>query len=739
MSEADDRVYALLPVVHRQRDEEAGQPLKALLSVIADQIGIVEHDIERLYENWFIETCDDWVVPYLGDLVGYRPAPEIRERGFVDYERPSTQDTVFVSRREVANTLRYRRRKGSLALLELLANDIAGWPARAVEFYRLVAGSYGLKHRVMYSNYLVDLRLGGDVDRLNTPFDETPHTVDVRRLGSPRSRGLYNPTHVGIFVWRLKAYSVSRTQALVYPVTSVQAGAPDPKQGWYRFTFDAFGHDVPLYTLPVEEPAPTHIADEINLPVPIRRRALRDRLADYYGEGKSFCIWIDDAEEPLDLKDIVPTDLSSWSCSFKGNRSWVAVDPQLGRLLFAQPPKMVRVSYHYGFSADIGGGEYDRPIMQVVGKTGTTESSPSLYKVDPGQDLITAFQNWESDQPSHAVIEVVKSGWFDIPGGRVVLRLKANQVLHLRAANAVRPVIHGTFDVTVHSGSRLLLDGFLIDGSLVLKGATEEQNTQAEILLRHCTVMSRKSRDRESAPSSQDVEDQVSSSPSLELIAIGRKVVIESSIVGPVCVSQHEVRTEPIQIALVNSVIDSGSDGATAVGALNHEVAHAVLAIERSTILGQVRAHAIDAALNTIFTSWVQVDRRQRGEMRFCYVPPESRTPSRHQCQPDLAEQDAKMRLRVELKRQPTRQEVDAAQRAVRSRIRPSFTSQQYGTATYCQLSASCPQEIVRGADDEGEMGVFHDLHYPQRLANLEARLNEYIPAGMESGIIVAS
>lgn len=71
--------------------------------------------------------------------------------------------------------------------------------------------------------------------------------------------------------------------------------------------------------------------------------------------------------------------------------------------------------------------------------------------------------------------------------------------------------------------------------------------------------------------------------------------------------------------------------------------------------------------------------------------------------------------------------------------MRPSFTSRQHGMATYCQLSASCRSEIVRGAEDEGELGIFHDLHHPQRLANLEGRLNEYIPAGMEAGVILAS
>jgi hypothetical protein len=47
--------------------------------------------------------------------------------------------------------------------------------------------------------------------------------------------------------------------------------------------------------------------------------------------------------------------------------------------------------------------------------------------------------------------------------------------------------------------------------------------------------------------------------------------------------------------------------------------------------------------------------------------------------------------------------------------------------------------EILRGADDESEMGAFHDLFQPQRAANLLARLEEYIPAGMDVGLINAS
>src|SRR5581483_4586817 len=78
-----DRLYALVPTVYRLRDADQGYPLKALLRVIAEQVNVVEQDIAGLYENWFIETCQDWVVPYIGDLVGYQIVHEAGEPGDV--------------------------------------------------------------------------------------------------------------------------------------------------------------------------------------------------------------------------------------------------------------------------------------------------------------------------------------------------------------------------------------------------------------------------------------------------------------------------------------------------------------------------------------------------------------------------------------------------------------------------------------------------------------------------------
>jgi len=113
--------------------------------------------------------------------------------------------------------------------------------------------------------------------------------------------------------------------------------------------------------------------------------------------------------------------------------------------------------------------------------------------------------------------------------------------------------------------------------------------------------------------------------------------------------------------------------------------------------------------------------RRQLGCVRFCYVPPGSRTPRRYECQPDLVVQAVMDRYaRGEL----TARERDTMLEREQLRVEPDFNSTRYGTPTYCQLATTCAEEIVRGADDESELGVFHDLYQPQRAAKAHLLLH---------------
>ncbi len=63
-------LWELLPGALRRGDEEAGGVLRAVVEMLAGPADLVAHDIDAMADDWFIETCADWVVSYLGDLVG---------------------------------------------------------------------------------------------------------------------------------------------------------------------------------------------------------------------------------------------------------------------------------------------------------------------------------------------------------------------------------------------------------------------------------------------------------------------------------------------------------------------------------------------------------------------------------------------------------------------------------------------------------------------------------------------
>jgi len=204
------------------------------------------------------------------------------------------------------------------------------------------------------------------------------------------------------------------------------------------------------------------------------------------------------------------------------------------------------------------------------------------------------------------------------------------------------------------------------------------------------------------------------------------------------------VGADPLSIRIEDSIVDAVSPENMALDASHCPVAHAMLTILRSTILGEVQVHAIELAENSIFYGKVTACRRQKGCMRFCYVTPgpegsASRTPRRYHCQPDLVEKAAEEKVREAARtesRTSAEEEMRSARRREADRVRPQFNSTHYGTPDYCQLADACAEEIKRGADDQSDMGVFHDLFQPQREANLRARLEEYTPAGTDVDII---
>ena len=735
-----DRLYHNLPAIYRIRDAEHGYPLQALLRTISEQVNLVEDDIAHLYDNWFIETADDWTVPYIADLLGFRPAANAGTPSQTLDAEGRALNRVLVPRREIANLIRNRRRKGTIALLEDLSRDVAGWPARAVEFFKLLDRAQQLNHPHFDRLGTAALRDMHALDLVETPFDPLAHSVDVRRANSRHGRGenrnRHNTPNVGVFVWRMRSYSVTRTPAYC----AEDAGA-------HCYTFSVLGQDAPLYRRPQPEPGPNHIAEEVNLPTPIRRQAMQAALCEVYGESRSLAIWTEqwstyDATQPLPAAALVVADLSGWH--YKPARGKVAIDPLLGRLMFPPtqlPKKGVRVSYRYGFAADLGGGEYLRPMRRPA-------EDFTLYQVGENTTMpriADALRQWRDDAPRHAVIELLNSGVWVEP---LHIRLRPGQTLSLRAANGVRPVIRlidwqtdlpDALTIELDTASRFALDGVVVTGRPLHVSAPRDpttyaaeaasmSNCAAELLIRHCTLVPGWGIDC-------DCEPQRPAEPSLELNQLKARVRIEHSIVGSIQLQQDEVGSDPIPLSIEDSIVDAADGEHEAIGGAGSAVAHVLLRIKRSTVFGVVEVHAVELAENSLFNDCLNVARRQIGCMRFCHVPRNCRTPRRYRCQPDQVVAAVR-----ELHLPAGAGGVLEAERIASevSRVHPRYDTRRYGQPGYARLSAQCAEEIKRGADDESEMGAYHDLFQPQREANLRARVDEYTPAGMTAGLFFA-
>lgn len=741
-----DRLYELVPDIYRMRDADQRYPLQALLRVIAEQVNLLEDDITQLYENWFIETAEDWAVPYIADLIGYRP---VLKAGDASDAAATALNRFLVPRREVSNTIRNRRSKGNLALLELLAQDVAGLPARAVEFFKLLAWNQNINHLHLDRARTVDVRRMEDLDLIDGPFERLAHTVDVRRINSHRTIGRFNIPSVGVFIWWLKAYPVTWTRAYCAE-----------NAGPHCFTFSVLGQDAPLFCKTEPEIDPAHLAEEMNVPAPIRRQAFASKPEQFYGADRSLGIWAPgwggyDADKPIPVEAIIPADLSGWQ--YVPTLKHIAVDPVLGRFAFPPsqlPKKGVLVSYRYGFSADMGGGEYTRrifdPSPEEVKVPDPNDPSkevrqlvePVFYRVGKKPELFqtigAALAQWEKDDPYDAVIELMESAVLVEP---ISIYLKADRTLQLRAANRKRPVLRlldwqtdspDSLSVTMEQGSRFTMDGLLLAGRpLRITGPAREPDSQpvpvcgSSIVLRHCTLVPGWAID-------SNCEPYRPAEPSLELYNIRAQVRIEHSIIGSIQVHEDEVNIDPIPMVITDSIVDATDPQKEAIGAPGYAVAHVVLTILRCTVFGIVDVHAVELAENCIFLDCVNVARRQLGCVRFSYVQPHCRTPRRYRCQPDLVIQAVNENV-SDLSKRPG---LIASEEL---RVRPLFTSIRYGNPGYAQLALTCAEEIKQGADDDSEMGVFHDLYRPQREANLRQRLEEYTPAGMDVGLLYPS
>lgn len=719
MSQSPDEIlYPLLPGFHRQMDANAGQPLRALLAVLEREMRLVDSSISRSYENWFIETCEDWVVPYIAELLAVQ-------------RLPNYGSSTFNQRTYVANILSYRRRKGASSLLPQLARDLTGWPTHMVEFFRLVETTQHLLQPKLKKGP-VDLRDAQALRRLGGPFDTLNHVDEVRNI--PSHSGRYNLPSIGLFLWRLRSYRVPKMLA-----TAAVGDATGRK-----YTFDPLGRDIPLFNPDRTQPGLDPM--EWDVPAALTTAVLREDLKlllktptpplHYFGTDPAVSVFVNGSSTALLASQILIADLSAWSAPFDtaGTTYKIAIDPERGRLLFSQyaypgtpPISKAEVIFNYGFSSELGGGPYDRLAPATTPPSVNIPVSSRSLPAGGKASLTAALTQLAGMSPAPTgvfVIEIQDSERYAVPA---LITVPANLNLIIRAANLQRPsfVLDSSTSpshtlttppdsgIVLGNGASLTLDGLLI-GSGILRVYA---GTGGSLSLRHTTLL----------PTADGYLSTAGQWPSVKLLAATSafSMSIDRCITGSLLLY---ATVAPLLSTL--TVTDSIIDGAGTTGTT---LAADSLTIQRCTALGSTTANLLPLAGDCIFSDVVQVARTQPGCVRFCYVPSNepnpsappprstfSITPPRYRCQPDGAldqAQDLTSRL------------------ALRATLKPIFNSTLCGQPSYMQLGFKCSDLIRRGGSDGSELGAFFHLHQPQREGNITASLQEFLRFGYEAGV----
>jgi hypothetical protein len=457
------KLWHLIPVVYRSLDSDLTKPgpLAEIVNRIAAQAAVLRRSVDRLWEDQSIESCDDWIIPYIGDLVATRLVACLDARS---------------QRLDVAKTIYYRRRKGTVGLLEELASDIAGRDARIVEFFRrlartrhcfdppvglvplpntpdedppaaVVEGLVGAYTRTPAGGY-ADLRDRYGASKAHTAFDEYAHTADFRR--GLQSVGWHNIPKLGGFLYWLKTYAVSPTTPVPY------TAHPCPDQ----FTFDPTGREIPLFSASRRSGdcfGEAWVApNEWQLAAPIDQ-LLFDRVPQHFYPDALAVI---EGDPPT---AVVPL-------SGAGLKAIVNVRRGRFRLAGGAPAGgVVSTRYHYGFASEIGAGGYD----QRRGGTTRIEEPDPLAAVTGGADALKNALAGMAGASGTFVIE--DSVTYTLPGtlggaggiDHVVIRGKYKERPVVRALDDPRPewVIVGA------PGAQLALQGIhLVGADLVLRG-----------------------------------------------------------------------------------------------------------------------------------------------------------------------------------------------------------------------------------------------------------------------------
>lgn len=730
-----EKLWETIPSIYRHEDGLAEEPgvLRALVQVIARQAAILRRSQDSLWDDQFIELCNEWAVPYIGDLLATRLLSEKNKRG---------------RRIDVAKTIYYRRRKGTPRVLEELISDISGWEGIMVEqFQKLARSRHGLDLKPQplvgkFSGTLpggcADLRNPRASEMINGPFEEFFHTPDVRQHNGINGR--YSIPKLAFYLYRLNAYEAIN-------ITPFSLG--DGKS----FSFDPSGRDIPLFgrsrtainwnewrsatEAELAAPIPCRLLGQATyllteamiqelkaLPSPLSGSAA-DELRKIVGLvfknetsllqiigtfsnaaevldpsvlqpllslslmsdcGKS--ILLPDQKSvlgnPLDSNSIIvgfaePIDepITSERITVANLNTWslamvkdLAIDPENGRFMFKKTPvKPEDLFVAYHYGFSGPMGAGSYERNWII------DSIPASEKAGGGAIFATDLLN-------NGIFQIDDSKTY----GPIASKISIVEMA-VQAANKQRPYIQLDSNWMLSSGtnlnSRLTLDGLWIgtkgnlEAEIILRGNFEY------VVIKNCTL---------DPGGSKNIKDEDLLPIKLIIEGYVENLCVESSILGPIMVRNDGYIEET---CIKDSIVQSVDPSVPAI-----EIKTGKTEIERTTIFGKIDVHSLYAT-ETVITERSNVTDTQSGCFRFSAAPQTSRLPHPYQC------------LLFKLN------------------VQHWFTSQKFGNPGYAQQSGSAPSQLKEGGENGSEMGAFNNLLNPIKLQGLKTKIDEYMPFGL--------
>ena len=767
-----EKLWDWIPAIYKDEHGLAAKPdvLRSIVQILARQAAIARRSIDRLWDDQFIELCDDWAIPYIGDLVGTRLVHELNRRG---------------RRVDVARTIFYRRRKGTPLVLELLIQDITGWEGRVAEsFRRLARTRHGLDPEpAELEGFVTETPPGGwaklksarGVELVDGPFDEFFHTPDFRQLRGKLGR--YNIPKLNFHLLRLLPFEVNFATAANF--------------GERRFTFDPSGRDIPLFRpdqRPVSQKCRPLREWELPAPIPCRllgeaqymitaelihelvKQGLSQPAADEFSRYVSVLFrnearlreTIESLSESAAIlalfesllagaitedspkAHLIPTviqpdpsavavikdshsgkptfghqqilagNLEDWGASLGllPPEKVLVLDPERGWFLLralGEAEKVFVPRYHYGFSGLIGAGAYDRRLsVAVEGVTdfGGGARDADGHELDPGP--IAGFSI-----PNDGIHQFINNKTY-LPEGNVT----DIHDLTIQAANFQRPYVKsiplsGTewiFQAASpdpEANRRLLtLEGLWI--GIEQKGAAPAPEPCPPIA---------------AALVLQDMFDRVVIRH-CTLDPGGEKARIDPGQCQAIPYVKLLVRGSVEELVIESSIVGpivedkvSGDPGTIQKLIIRDSIVQSIdptasPAIE--TELGQVELQRVtvfgDVTVNRLFASEALI----QGLVKV--------TDNQHGCFRFSATNDDSQ------KRLPPQFESYFFEPTIPNHF---FVSRRFGAPGYAQLSETAPEFIIRGAENRSEIGAFSGLLNPIKLDDLKAKVNEFMPFGL--------